>query len=320
MRAMSYIRAWVYGVSGFVAATASLTVAMTIAISGPPTAAEMQALQAMAAHAAADLAPRIEQLGADVCDQLPEALFCEDQSVATAEDPPPPPEQTGYIDLRPPHLGEPTAVGERPAEEAAPHIENQDLLGGGSEVASQRVNREARQTRNGQSARRDRASRAQVDRARRASRAAPRGRARVSAPPARPSIVARQDPIPTIPDNAVTSPLEELLASTEELLAQTPAIQPEPAEEQDPEGFDDPPQGALSAGRDDDAAESIAEAWAAPRDDRRVEDAAYEEEPYRETYEEYRARRRAERAAQRREEERRYREQYWPPPPPYRRW
>jgi hypothetical protein len=312
---MSLFRAWFYGVSGFFAATAALTMAMTIAITGPPTSSELQSLQRMLGQVAADLGPRVEQLSADMCEQLPpEASLCQSGVVTEVEDVGPKPAGVAYVEPPPPVV----QVRDEPDEviviEAASRVRDQDLLGGRQEVSRPR----ATQTRTAQAPRRERAARA-PDRTRRsaeragpsrAARAAPPRRARSTSPP--PPIVARQESVPDIPDNSLASPLEELLASTEAILAA------EQESEEISEDSETPSQ--ANSGRGDEAPASIAEAWAAPRNERRVEEAAYEEEPYRETYEEYRARRREERAARRREEERRYREQYWPPPPPYRRW
>lgn len=305
---MSLFRAWFYGVSGFFAATAALTVAMTIAITGPPTSSELHSLQRMLAQVAADLGPRLEQANADFCEQLPpQASLCQNDAVADVEKPAPPEEVAASAEPPPPLE---VQVSDEPDQviviEAASRAQDQDLLGGRQDVARPR----ARETRAAQAPRRDRAARAQVDRGRRSAertaRVTPPRRARTTPPP---PLVARQESVPTVPDNSLASPLEELLASTEAILAAEETSESSELSEQ-----------RITAGRGDEAPQSIAEAWAAPRNARRMEEAAYEEEPYRETYEEYRARRREERAARRREEERRYREQYYPPPPPYRRW
>jgi hypothetical protein len=69
---MSLIRAWVYGISVFVVMTASFVVAMSIAISGPPSDEEMRQAAAVADQGVQTLASATQRLAAEACRQIPE--------------------------------------------------------------------------------------------------------------------------------------------------------------------------------------------------------------------------------------------------------
>lgn len=88
MRAVSLIRAWVYGIGLFTAVTLSLSLAFAIAITGPPTRSELDNLQLFLSAVARDIEPAVDHAGAELCVQLPRDVtgpLCPD--VTAAESP-----------------------------------------------------------------------------------------------------------------------------------------------------------------------------------------------------------------------------------------
>jgi hypothetical protein len=145
MRAVSLIRAWVYGIGLFTAVTLSLSLAFAIAITGPPTRSELDNLQVFLSAVARDMEPAVEQAGAELCVQLPRDVtgsLCPDVAAAEtpaaepavyeeahAEAPPPSQEEIaarvvvsepllGGVESAPPRRTERVRVQERPERRA----------------------------------------------------------------------------------------------------------------------------------------------------------------------------------------------------------
>lgn len=75
---MSLIRAWLFGISVFIVMTASFVIAMSIAISGPPTDEEMGQAAAVVGEGMHRLASATGRLVVDTCEHLPE--ICGDEA------------------------------------------------------------------------------------------------------------------------------------------------------------------------------------------------------------------------------------------------
>jgi len=205
---MSLLRAWINGITGFIVATAALTVAMTIAITGPPTAAEMSGLQAFLARAGTELVTAAEDVGDEACAQVPELCAPQTRTVTAQTTSGAEPANAVQSPLVAPEI----EITPSPTPQEALPAEDAGLLGGvgGDDRAVQDRSRTA-------TPRVERRQATPVER-----RAAPVRRARdLRRAPRPPVAVARIDPYSSLPD-APASPLEELIA------AQPPEILPEP--------------------------------------------------------------------------------------------
>ena len=304
MRAVSLLRAWIHGIGVFAAVTASLTLALSIAITGPPTASEMDDLQAFLSKAGSDLAAMAEQAGGEACVQLPpeatgslcpQTAAAETAPAARAEDAPRTPAEEESIVIeafRTENDGRETAAAE-PLSERATSREDV-LLGDIAGDPRARVDLA-----------RPPQPRAQAERPRQPDRAAQQRRPVRAAPPRavqraprRPIAVARSEAIAPLPDSPATRALEDLIAaSAPEILQHEPVTDEAAIEEAASEQvFEDvwPAEEERKPGADDEPPpDRIQEAWPAPWDaeeqDRAYEDEAYEEER---AYAEQEARRR----------------------------
>jgi hypothetical protein len=208
---MSFLRAWIYGIGGFIVATAALTVAMAVAITGPPTASEMAGLQAFLSRAGDELVAAADDVGAEACVQVPE-LCAPERGTVTA--------QTSSAEAEP--VGATEAPLVAPEIEVAPPQTSQEVApsndvallgaaGGDERVLRERPRAEPRAERRRASAERRVERRATPTRRTRDVRRAPRP----------PVAVARVESYSALPD-APASPLEELIS------ARTPEVSPEP--------------------------------------------------------------------------------------------
>ena len=70
MRALSLVRAWLHGIGAFLAVTAAFVLALSLAISGPPTAEEMTGLSQVSSTAGAEISRAARGFGARLCEVL----------------------------------------------------------------------------------------------------------------------------------------------------------------------------------------------------------------------------------------------------------
>ncbi len=93
MRAiLSFVRASVIGLATFAVMTASLCIALSIAIAGPPTAEEMASVRLLFAHVSRAIDAGALRLGEDICSSPNLSALCpgeESEPVAVAEAAPP---------------------------------------------------------------------------------------------------------------------------------------------------------------------------------------------------------------------------------------
>jgi hypothetical protein len=96
MRAVPLVRAWLYSLRGFVVMTASLAIALSIAITGPPTDSELKIVGAALADMSEAASRQANQAAIELCPDLPpeaQAVLCAPAPVQTAaaeaEKPPP---------------------------------------------------------------------------------------------------------------------------------------------------------------------------------------------------------------------------------------
>lgn len=258
---MSFLRASIYGIGVFCVATAALTVAMTIAITGPPTASEMAGVQAFLTRAGAELVAAADDVGAEACVQVAE-LCAPERGTVTAQT-----SSAAPADVveAPVVVPEPAPIAEAVTQEA-PASNDVALLGaaGGDRVVRERPRAEPR-----------RVERRRASAERRQARA-PRGRDARRAPRL-PVEVARVPSYSALPDGT-GSPLEELIS------ARRPEVLPEPEPELPTQTEAEPVREREEAWPEDEAY---------PEDKPDYDDEAYEDERI---YAEREARRRERRA------------------------
>jgi hypothetical protein len=141
MRAISLVRAWLYGVRGFVVMTASLAIAFSVAITGPPTNSEIGALAKAFATAASGFGHDLEAAAIQLCPSLPAEM----QAVCGGPAPAPLEQQASSApppaELAPsPELATPVqlTVSESPAPQQLAASET-ELLGGPPPRARERA-------------------------------------------------------------------------------------------------------------------------------------------------------------------------------------
>jgi hypothetical protein len=119
---------WFYGAIAFIAVTASLALAFSIAITGPPTDEEMEGVEAALGRASRDIAVLASQVGDEACVQLPPEVttgLCPEQSA----------EQNEPLPAQPEDIADLAPYPAAPDREAPPGLFAQaetpaDLLGG----------------------------------------------------------------------------------------------------------------------------------------------------------------------------------------------
>lgn len=272
MGAVSLFRAWMYGIGFFIATTASLAIAFAVAITGPPTASELEDVGAFFEQVSREAAPVIEAAGIELCVQLPR-------------------EVTGSLCPGPTQVEQPqrveTATADAPvdqpsARDAAPEPTREFARGGESLLGSEAGDEPVRVDRTVASAEPvERARvrpRARPDRRASAERRVRPASARVDRRSARPPIVGPRN-----------EPAERLAEAEEDALAE---LAPMTAQEIAAERYEEPTQNQA------EPADTFPEE---NYDTEYDEQLAYEEERAQEEEERYRAWREA------REERRRYR-------------
>lgn len=244
MRAVSLIRAWVYGIGLFTAVTLSLSFAFAIAITGPPTRSEMESLQHFLGAVARDLEPVVEQAGAELCVQLPldvTGSLCPERAVAETPAAEPVAYEEERVEAPPLPETEVAARNERVADEP--------LLGGAESARPRRVERARAQQRP------ERRARVTAARERRA---------------ARPPIVSpRNEPTPPIEEVGERALADLSAMTSQEIAARELPSQNEasPAEEySDEETYVDDPSYDEDAAYDEEAAYEEEQRW---REERR---------------------------------------------------
>ncbi|MGD9979684.1 MAG: hypothetical protein AB7H66_13885 [Hyphomonadaceae bacterium] len=123
MRAVPLVRAWLYGFRGFVVMTASLAIAFSVAITGPPTNTELDIVTEAVATRAAAFGEEIEAAAIQVCPSLPNEV----QMLCGAAPAPAPAEETPPAPPKPPPPVELTANED--AVTPPPANVDADLLG-----------------------------------------------------------------------------------------------------------------------------------------------------------------------------------------------
>lgn len=205
MRATSLVSYWLYGFRGFVVMTASLAIAFSVAISGPPTDTEISIARTAFHNVTDAIGQEIRTIVVELCPDLPSEVQAICASPAqSASQPTPPPAQSPRTDEPPPV--EVAESASAPASSQQLAASEAQLLGGSP--ASQRVERpRERRVAVRRSARRDVAQPA------RRPRASVRDEVARTAPPARqiePVTPVRHGANAVIDDAAVQEDLASL--------------------------------------------------------------------------------------------------------------
>lgn len=251
MRAiLSFVRASVVGLSAFVVLTASLCIALSIAIAGPPTASEMASLQEAVSIISRQVGEASRRIGEDICQSEDLDALCPSDEGGTRD--------VAQADLAQPPPAAPSSRAVEIAEhqQSAPRSASDTDLLGGSEASVPRASPAERAA----AAPRPRAERRASSRDHR--RPQPRTGRRAPSPPPPPLLHAAQERAESLPAASDAEALAEISAAREmELRHPEPRQEEQPAYEArdwDEEYYEDEPQG----------------------DDPYADDPAYEEEEY----------------------------------------
>jgi hypothetical protein len=127
MRSVSLVRAWLYGVRGFVVMTISLAFAFGVAISGPPTNSEIELVSRAVSRAAAEFGRELEAAAIDTCPKLAPDIqpVCGLSPQEPPQQPPPPPDPEA-----PPRAERAFAAAQSEPARVEARVAESELLGG----------------------------------------------------------------------------------------------------------------------------------------------------------------------------------------------